>query len=167
MKAPFEPAPVAVAIHSALAPEAVADALARAAAEERFLEPVGEDRGLLRLAGGVVADEVLLTAQRWATPEQKVRTPQPLTFRGHNLPGENGGASVTGEMVAPIAPVLWVVPSAAFAFGLIAGLDGNLVGIVGGPLLALLTVAVFRVNQWNTLRDAPQLERALRDLLRA
>lgn len=171
MQAPFEPAPVPVSVRSPLTPDAAADAIAGGADDERFVEPsadpADEERSLLRLAGGVVDGEVLVTAQRWATRDAKARTPQPLTFRGtlSAAPDGEAGSLLEGEIVAPIARVLWFVPSAAFAFGLIAGLDGNLFGIIAGPVFALLTVGVFRVNQWDTLRDAPQLQRALRELV--
>lgn len=171
MQAPFEPAPVLVSIRSPMSPERAAGALERAGADGAFVEPsadpVSGDRGLLRLDGGVVDGEVLLAAQRWTTRETKTRTPQPLTLHGRLEAAPDGapGSLLEAEIVAPIARVLWFIPSAAFAFGLIAGLDGNLAGIVAGPLIALVMVAVFRLNQWDTLRDAPQLERGIRALL--
>lgn len=163
---PFTPAPVSVDVATPLGVEAAVDLLARAIDEQRYVEPRGEDRGWLRLGAARDASGLAVAAHRYRDRDVPERAPMPLTFTGA-LVEEEGGSRLVGSIVAPITSALWLVPGVSFALGLTSALNGNPLLGVAGIGFATVAYAVFRLNQWDLLRDAGQLRRALGELLAA
>jgi hypothetical protein len=162
------PDPMAVSVHSGLAPADVIERLEMAVRERAYSNPGRDSPGIIRLGGSVTAEHVILTARPYVTPGLIAGYgAMTIELRGEVVP-RDGGSEIRGTVSAPVT---WTTP-AFLGFGLIAWVLFLIAGngstlptwtfiVAGGLSVTAAWAWIIRHNQRMALRYVGELTRML------
>lgn len=166
------PAPVEVAIGSALSPADALQRLSAAVDERRYSRPDRFSSGFLRLGGSIAATNVRLTARPYVTPGLVAGYgAMTIELRGEVVEREDG-SELRGTISAPVR---WTTPASlviAWAAWVGWGIAGNgsiwptwLFVAFASLLMAAAWTWAVRHNQRMALRHVHDLQRTVRSIL--
>jgi hypothetical protein len=167
------PDPVAVSIHSDLAPVEVFERLGRAIERRTYSTPGRYSPGSFRLGGSVAGDRMTLTARPYVTPGLIAGYgAMTIELAGNVVPAPEG-SEIVGTVTAPLRWTKWATFATFVALAWpIVGFGGNRTLweawaplLIGALILSPVWLLILRHNQRMALANVVELTRMIETVL--